>query len=578
MAKHLTWFGVLALGFAVVGCSASAGDDDDSGPANDSAKKGSGSGGSSSNVNAPSGKAGGAAYPGTSAGGSGGSGAVSGTSNASAGDGSVATPEPVPGDQYEPVGTNPFTLTGVDPLSTFAVDADTASYDIFRRDVTGGVLPDPASVRLEEYVNAFAYHYPAPAEDAEDPFAIHLAASPSLYDTGTLLLRVGIQGKQAPAERGPANLVFLVDVSGSMSDANKLPLVKVVLGDSLDILRPDDKIAIVTYAGFTTVALSPTPVSERAKIESVIDGLNAGGSTAGGAGIELAYDQARAGFVEGGINHVVMCTDGDFNVGISDTNALLDLIKSERTSGVTLTTLGFGSGNLNDEMMEKVSNAGNGMYSVISSEDQAIAYANERMLSTMLHIAKDMKIQVEFNAKEVLAYRLLGYEDRAIADQDFRNDAVDAGEIGVGHRVTALYEVVPVDGAVPSPDGAPALVDGSEYDGPVEVNAKDLVLVKVRYKQPGASESDAAKEVASSLPASAAAASYEELDADFRWAVAIATFAEILKQSPYAKPAELDTIETIVQSDPEVTSGPRGEFATLFTRARELLVAEPPRR
>jgi Ca-activated chloride channel family protein len=414
----------------------------------------------------------------------------------------------------------------------------------------------------------------APADDAEDPFAIHLAASPSLYDTGTLLLRVGIQGKQAPAERGPANLVFLVDVSGSMAAANKLPLVKVVLDESLDVLRPDDKISIVTYAGFTSVALGPTPVSDKATIKSVIDGLSAAGGTAGGSGIQLAYDQARAGFVEGGINHVVMCTDGDFNVGISDTDSLLALIETERTSGITLTTLGFGTGDLNDAMMEKVSNAGNGMYSVISSEDQAIAYANDRMLSTMIHIAHDMKIQVEFNAKEVLAYRLLGYEDRAIADQDFRNDAVDAGEIGAGHRVTALYEVVPADGAVPNPEGAPALIDGSAYDGPVEVAAKDLVLVKVRYKQPGASESDPAKEVATSLPVSAAAATYADLDADFRWAVAIATFAEILKESPYAKPAELGTIDTIVRSDPEATSGPRGEFANLFALARPMIEAD----
>jgi Ca-activated chloride channel family protein len=534
MAKYLTWVAVVALGLGVVGCGS---DDDDS---------------SSGSASAPPGARNGPSSPGTGGG---------------------RTSDGTSGDKYEPVGTNPFVLTGVDPLSTFAVDADTASYDIFRRDVNDGLLPDPASVRLEEYVNDFAYHYPAPSDDSEDPFAIHLAAAPSLYDTGTLLLRVGIQGKQAPAERGPANLVFLVDVSGSMADANKLPLVKVVLGDALDILRSDDEIAIVTYAGSTAVALRPTPVSDRATIERVIDGLSAGGSTAGGSGIELAYDQARAAFIDGGINHIVMCTDGDFNVGISSTGALLDLVKTERTSGITLTTLGFGSGNLNDEMMEKVSNAGNGMYSVISSKDQAVAYTNERLLSTMLHIAKDMKIQVEFNAKEVLAYRLLGYEDRAIADQDFRNDAVDAGEIGVGHRVTALYEVVPADGAVPSPQGAPDLVDGGEYTGPVEVSAQDLVLVKVRYKQPGASASDAAKEVASSLPASAAAASYEELDADFRWAVAIATFAEIVKQSPYAEPDQLETIQTIVRSDPEVTSGPRGEFASLFTRARKLLDA-----
>jgi Ca-activated chloride channel family protein len=266
-----------------------------------------------------------------------------------------------------------------------------------------------------------------------------------------------------------------------------------------------------------------------------------------------------------------MCTDGDFNVGISSTDALLALIEEKRQTGITLTTLGFGSGDLNDAMMEKVSNAGNGMYSVISSKDQAIAYANERLLSTMIHIAKDMKIQVEFNHDRVLAYRLLGYEDRALADDQFRDDSVDAGEIGAGHRVTALYELVLDGTAVPAPEGAPNLVEGDDYAGAIEVAAKDLVLVKVRYKQPGAAESDPAKEVASSLPASAAAASYADLDVDFRWSVAVATFAEILKQSPFARRDQLDVIGRIVRSDPDATSGQRGEFATLFTKAGGML-------
>jgi len=534
--KQLTWVSVVVVGLGLMGCAAegasSSAMDDGIDPRN-SAKGGSGS----ANVNPlPSGEA--------------------------------ETPPPTePGGTYEAVGTNPFVLAESDPLSTFAVDADTASYDIFRRDVNNGVLPPAASVRLEEYVNDFAYHYQPPAEDSADPFAIHLAAAPSLYDTGTLLVRVGIQGKQAPAERGAANLVFLVDVSGSMGSEDKLPLVKVVLDEALETLRPTDHVAIVTYAGTTAVALPPTAVSEKDAIRSVIDSLQAGGGTAGGAGMSMAYDQASLGFVEGGINHIVMCTDGDFNVGISTTAEMLDLIREKRQTGITLTTLGFGSDNLNDAMMEQVSNAGNGMYSVISSHDQAIQYVNDRLLSTMFHIAKDVKIQVEFNAEKVLAYRLLGYEDRAIADDEFRDDTVDAGEIGAGHRVTALYEVVPAGAAVPAPDGAPELIDGEEYAGPIEVDADDLVLVKVRYKQPGATESDPAKEVASSLPASAAAASYEELDVDFRWSVAVATFAEILKKSPFARPDQLDVIGRIIKSDPDATSGQRGEFATLFTKA-----------
>jgi Ca-activated chloride channel family protein len=453
------------------------------------------------------------------------------------------------------------------------VDVDTASYDIFRRDIEDGRLPAPESVRLEEFVNVFDYDYPAPTDDFEDPFAISLMAGPGLYEADTVLLRVGLQGKLAPAERGPANLVFLVDVSGSMASADKLPLVKVVLTEALEVLEPTDLVSIVTYAGSTAVALQPTPVSKKDVIAAVITGLGAGGGTAGGAGMTLAYAQAESGFVQGGINHIVMCTDGDFNVGLSSDEAMLALITEKRKTGITLTTLGFGSGDLNDSMMEKVSNAGNGMYSVISSEDQAIVYANERLLSTMLHIAKDMKVQVEFNDERVLAYRLLGYEDRAIADDDFRDDVVDAGEIGVGHRVTALYELVLVDGVVPTPEDAPALIDGAEYAGPVEVSAEDLVLVKIRYKQPGAAETDEAREVALALPADAVASELGDADGDYRWAAATAAFAEILKGSPYARPDLLEGIGNILHADVGTTDPDRAEFVTLFDLARPLLEA-----
>lgn len=504
--------------------------------------------------------------------GSGGSGGTSGTSTtagttSTAGTGGTSAAFTAPG-------TNPFTLAAHDPLSTFAADTDTASYDIFRGQIEGGALPAAASVRLEDFVNYFDYDYPAPAEDSSVPFSMSLAAAPSLYDTGTLLFRVGIQGKPAPAERGPANLVFLIDVSGSMAAANKLPLVKVVLEQALDVLRPTDAVSIVTYAGSTRLALAPTLVSDDAAIRSVIDGLQAGGSTAGASGITLAYAQAQAAFVDGGINHVVMCTDGDFNVGLSSDQALLDLITQERQSGITLTTLGFGTGDLNDAMMEKVSDAGNGMYSVITSEDEAVKYAEDRLLSTMVHIAKDMKIQVEFNADRVLAYRLLGYEDRAIADNQFTNDAIDAGEVGAGHRVTALYEIVPAGGVVPAPASAPSLVDGAAYTGEVDVAASDLALVKVRYKQPGAASTDDATEVDASFAAADVSSSRDDLDADFRWAAAVATFAEILKQSPFASRAQLPAIAEIVAADPGNASGDKSEFVTLFSRARELLQPE----
>jgi len=549
--------GILTAG--LVGCAAGE-SSDDAAPASGDGFGGTGATGSGAS---------GGSLPGRSSAGSGGS-----TSLGTGGTGAMASEGPEdasPGDQYEAPGTQPFVMTAYDPLSTFAADVDTASYDIFRRDANEGRVPDPASVRLEEYVNSFRYAYPAPAASAGEPFAIHLAAAPSLAETGTLLLRVGIQGKVA--EPAPANIVYLVDVSGSMAAAEKLPLVKVVLTEALEVLQPTDLVSIVTYAGSTTVALSPTPVADDATIRSVIASLTSGGSTAGASGIDLAYQQAEAAYIEGGINHVVLCTDGDFNVGPYTTDELVTLIEEKRTTGVTLTALGFGYGNLNDAMMEAVSNAGNGMYAVISDEDHAIKYAHDQLLSTMIHIAKDMKIQVEFNAERVVAYRLLGYENRAIADEDFRDDVVDAGEIGAGHRVTALYEIVPTAVDVPEPEGAAAIEDGAAYEGTVEVEGSDLVLVKVRYKEPGATVDDPAHEVAASLAAVSTATSHADLDADFRWAFAIASFAEILKNSPYARPEDLEAIAGIVAAEAEGMTGDRAEFATLFSRARPLLEA-----
>ena len=476
------------------------------------------------------------------------------------------------GDTYIPVGTNPFTLASFDPLSTFAADVDTASYDIFRRDLAAGALPQPASVRLEEYVNYFDYDYPTPAYDAEVPFSISLAAAPNILDRDTVMLRIGIQGKAAPPfEKRPANLVFLVDVSGSMSSEAKLPLVQQVLLLTLDELDPTDTVSIVTYASGTGVRLPPTPVSERSTIEQVINGLSAGGSTAGAAGIDLAYEQAEAAFLEDGINHVLLCTDGDFNVGTSSTDELVALIEEKRETGITLTVLGFGSGNLNDGMMESITNAGNGVYGVITDSDQATRYVQERLLQSMTYIAKDMKLQVEFNQNEVYAYRLLGYENRAIADELFRDDTVDAGEVGAGHRVTALYELVLPGEEIPLPEGAPVPKDGEPYSGDVEVNADDMVLVKVRYKHLDATEDDPANEVATSLAPTDVADSYTALDGDFQWALAVASFAEILKESPYADPTELDLMNQIVSGAEHAADADRTEFATLFGTARTLL-------
>lgn len=477
-------------------------------------------------------------------------------------------------ERYSAVGTNPFVIAAHDPLSTFAADVDTASYDIVRRDIGLQMLPQPASVRLEEYVNVFSYDYPTPVADASTPFAITMAAAPNLVDSSTTILRVGIQGKVVPpGEKKQANIVFLVDTSGSMSSSTKLPLVKEVLKHTLEILDPTDRIAIVTYAGSTRVALESTVVAEYDTIAARIDSFTAGGSTAGASGIDLAYQQALAGHIDGGINHVVLCTDGDFNVGRSRDGELVSLIEEKKRSGITLTVLGFGYGNLNDSMMEKLSNAGDGTYAVISSQTHAQKYVEHHLLSTVVQIAKDMKIQVEFNPAKVHAYRLLGYENRDVADTDFRDDNVDGGEVGSGHRVTALYELVLAGESIPEIEGAPEPDDGDAFTGTLEVDAEDLVLVKVRYKQPGALTLDPAMEVTGNLAPAAIAASHNEADDDLQWAIAIAAFAEILKQSPFGTTANLDTIAAIA-SDQANRDDDRFEFAQLFDTARALIEAD----
>jgi len=541
--KRLTWT-ILGLGM-VVGCSAAdhASDGADYGPA-----------GANDGVY-PS-------YP-TASGGS-----TSGE-DASAEDENEDSTAMGGADQFEAVGTNPFVVVLHDPLSTFAADVDTASYDYFRTTVDAGYLPDPASVRLEEFVNYFSYDYPAPEPEAAEPFSIHLEAAANLVDRETTVLRVGIQGKVVPpSEKRPTNLVFLVDVSGSMSE--ELDLVQEVLRDTTSLLDETDTISIVTYAGSVGTLLSATPVSQKDLILERINALVSGGSTNGAGGIQAAYAEAESAFIEGGINHVLLCTDGDFNVGVSSTDELEELIVEKRKSGVTLTVLGFGYGNTNDAMMERVSNAGNGIYGYIGSEQDASAYVEERMLQTIVHIAKDVKLQVEFNPEHVYAYRLLGYENRAIADEDFRDDIVDAGEIGSGHRVTALYELVLSQANLPAASEAPALGDGAVYAGAVEVSPEDLVLVKVRYKAPGASEQDPAAEVSATLTPSQVHGELGSADSDLQWAVAVASFAEILKQSPYADRSVLPALQLILSAQ-AARDEERATFQRLVGTAESLL-------
>jgi Ca-activated chloride channel family protein len=339
--------------------------------------------------------------------------------------------------------------------------------------------------------------------------------------------------------------------------------VKKMMIAALDRLAPTDTVAVVTYANQAKVVLPPTFVAKRSALDSAIGGLEASGSTAGADGLGLAYQQAAVGYVPEGINHIVLCTDGDFNVGPSSTSALLAIIKEKRATGVTLTALGFGRGNLNDAMMEQISNAGNGIYSVIIDEASARKYVDEKLLSTILHVAKDLKLQVEFNPEQVLAYRLLGYENRSLADQDFRNDTVDAGEVGAGHRVTALYELVLAGGTVPQSAKAPVPDDGLASTLPREVAPADLVLVKVRYKAIGAANSDPAIETAASLPFAQLTDQWSLADQDLQWAVAVAALAELLKGSPYADRGFLPVLRGIVAAQ-ATRDADRQEFATLL--------------
>jgi Ca-activated chloride channel family protein len=348
--------------------------------------------------------------------------------------------------------------------------------------------------------------------------------------------------------------------------------VQRVLRKTLEVLAPTDTVAITTYAGGAGLALPPTPVSSNEEIITVIDGLVAGGSTAGAAGIHLAYEQAEAAYIKGGINHVMLCTDGAFNVGTSTTEELKALIEEKRQTGITLTALGFGYSS-NDAMMEEISNAGNGVYGVISSAEQADDYVENRMLANIYYVAKDMKIQVEFNPEKVLAYRLLGYENRAIADQDFRDDKVDAGEVGTGHRVTALYEVILNGGSVPRLPGAPETEDGPPSEEPREISAEDMVLVKVRYKEVDATADDPATEVSATLTEGEIMASLGNMDDDFQWAAAVASLAEILKKSAFVDLLALQDIESIISAKAG-TDPDRTEFVTLFGQAKALLLNE----
>jgi len=422
-------------------------------------------------------------------------------------------------EQYDGKEVSPVKLTAAEPVSTFSVDVDTGAYANARRFLTQGMMPPKDAVRTEEMINYFRYDYAKP-KDRSQPFTVSTDVAKSPWNPGTYLMRIGLRGYDIDSdERPPANLVFLMDVSGSMNSPDKLPLVKTALAGLAGELSPQDRVSIVVYAGAAGLVLEPT--NDTATIRRALDSLSAGGSTAGGAGIELAYRIAEDNFIKGGVNRVILATDGDFNVGVSDTKALIELIEKKRDSGITLTTLGFGQGNYNEAMMEQVANKGNGNYAYIDSALEAKKVLGEEMSSTLFTIAKDVKIQVEFNPAVIAQYRLVGYENRALREEDFDNDRVDAGDIGAGHQVTAIYEVVPV--------GSKGWIAPRKYeDAPAaaaQAKLAEAATVKLRYKLPTSDTSKLIEQVVASSAFKTAAAP----QGDFAFAAAVAAYGQVLR-------------------------------------------------
>jgi Ca-activated chloride channel homolog len=385
-------------------------------------------------------------------------------------------------EAYDHLDENPFRRVSLDPLSTFSIDVDTASYANMRRFLNAGTLPPPGAVRIEELINYFRFDYRQPSGDAPFSITTELAVCP--WNTRHRLALIGLQGREIPENHmAPRNLVFLIDVSGSMMPPDKLPLVRTAMRMLADVLTPRDRVAIVVYAGASGLVLPSTPGDDKPKIHRAIAELEAGGSTNGGAGITLAYRIAREHFIKGGVNRVVLATDGDFNVGVTSQDELVRLIEQERESGVFLSVLGVGTGNLKDSTMEKLADKGNGNYAYLDSLHEARKVLVREAGATLVTIAKDVKIQVEFNPAAVSAYRLIGYENRILQHQDFNDDKKDAGDIGSGHSVTALYEIVPVGVEIDVPK-----VDALKYQTPPQptrsASSNELVTVKLRYKAP----------------------------------------------------------------------------------------------
>lgn len=470
-------------------------------------------------------------------------------------------------DKFKDFEQNGLAKASENPVSTFSIDVDTSSYSFVRQSLENGVLPQSNAVRIEEMINYFDYAYPSPT-DRSEPFKASVVVKNSPWNEGRKLIAIGLKGYEAPKAAAPdSNLVFLVDTSGSMAEQNKLPLLKQSLTMLLDQLKSTDKVSIVAYAGSAGTILPPTPASEKQKIIMALQNLQSGGSTAGGEGINLAYDLAQSSFVKGAVNRVILATDGDFNVGISNPEELKSFIERKRESGIFLSVLGFGQGNYNDALMQELAQNGNGVAAYIDNLNEARKVLVEEAGAMLFPIAKDVKIQVEFNPASVSEYRLVGYETRALAREDFSNDKVDAGDIGSGHEVTALYEITPV--------GTSGALDKSRYANSPEQQVDpdaEYGFLKLRYKLPEDSKSNLI-----TLPITRSMEQAEtELARESDFAVAVAGFAQLLKGGKHTGNLDYDKIiQTAESSKGPDPFGYRREFINMVYKTKTAAAMAP---
>jgi von willebrand factor, type A len=464
-------------------------------------------------------------------------------------------------ETYKAIDEGGFKKTTKDPVTTFSADVDRASYSNVRRMLNYGQKPHKDAVRIEELINYFDYDYDPPAEGGKTPLKATTTLSTCPWNPDNYLLRIGLQAKKIDFTKAPpSNIVFLIDTSGSMDEPNKMPLLKASFKLLLDNLRPEDRIAIVVYASQTGIALPSTPAKEKEKISKVIDDLVASGSTAGGAGLQTAYEVAEKNFLPKGNNRIILATDGDFNVGISSRDELQRLVEEKRNNGIYISVLGYGMGNYRDDMAETIANKGNGNYAYIDNFTEAKKVLVNEFGGTLYTVAKDVKLQLEFNPQYVKEYRLVGYENRALANEDFEDDKKDAGEIGAGHTVTALYELIPAKGAT---------TDGLRYQKQVEKGfANELAFLKIRYKDPVVKD---AKSVEESTPIPFTLTDLTQTDDDYRFAAAVAEWGMLLRNSKYkAKSSYKQVIDLAKNATGKDEEGYRKEFIRLVELSEKI--------